>query len=145
VLRTMSAKRPPMLSAEERPPIPWLHEMYDDLMYRWVVKNRLMRNDEHGLELTYKGRTGGDVICGERTIRPGIPGAKGYSWRMDQSVDHEVVCTIVGEHREVPHVGVPADCADMTCRCAAYGCHHLVIVGFAMKPTADVSGQRGMR
>lgn len=119
----------------ERPRAPWLHELFgDDLKYRWLIRDRLMRNDEHGIELTYRGRRSDDVICGERTIRPGIPGFKGYSWRMDQSVPHEVVCTHVGDHGEIPHVGVPADCADMTCKCRSYGCVHLVIVGFAIKP-----------
>lgn len=149
--------RPPPLSEDERAkrrgihpvdrlaclparqaPRPWLHDLYGDaLMYRWLIKNRLMRNDDHGVELTYKTRTDADEICGARTIRPGIPDFKGYSWRMDQSVDHEVVCTAVGDHGEMPHVGVPADCADMTCQCFRYGCDHLVIVGFAVKPGAD--------
>lgn len=113
---------------------PWLHELYGDLMYRWLTKNVLMRDDEHGVEIRYRGRTSDDVICGARTIRRGIVGFKQvYSWRVDQSVDHEVVCNMVGDHGEVPHVGVPAECADMTCQCSNYGSYHLVMVGFAIK------------
>lgn len=116
---------------------PWLHELRgNDLMYRWLTKNILMRNDEHGIEIRYRYRKPDDVICGARTIRPGIPGCKGYSWRMDQSVDHEVVCNMVGDHGEAPHVGVPADCADMTCKCSQYGSYHLVMVEFAVRSEA---------
>lgn len=117
---------------------PWLHELYDNLMYRWLVKDRHMRDDKQGVEIRYRYRRNDDVICGARTIRPGIPDFKGYSWRMDQSVDHEVACTVAVDHAEMPHVGVPADCADMTCKCSEYGCHHLVIIGFAVKPESSL-------
>lgn len=118
----------------DRPARPWLHEIHGDpLLYRWLVKNRVMRNDEHGIEITYRARRDDDVVCGARTIRTGIPGFKGYSWRADQSIDHEVVCSVVGDHGETPHIGVPADCADMVCQCRAYGSYHLVIVGFARR------------
>lgn len=114
--------------------IPWLHELYKDSppLYIWVVKNKIMRDNKNGIELIYKDREDSDIICGERTTHPGIPNFKGYSWRLDQSVEHEVVCTIIGNHSETPHVGVPSDCADMKCKCKKYGCQHLVIVGIKL-------------
>lgn len=119
---------------------PWLHDLFGDLRYRWVIQNRVMRDDEHGVEITYLPRRDEHEICGARTVRPGIPGFSGYSWRADQSVDHEVVCTVVGDHAEAPHVGVPAECADMVCACPSFGCEHLVIVGFAIKPARHTAG-----
>lgn len=71
----MADKRPPRLSTDERekrrggmspidrlgPQRPWLHELYGDLMYRWLDKNRLMRNDDHAVEITYRARRTDDV------------------------------------------------------------------------------------
>ncbi len=39
---------------------------------------------------------------------------------------------MVGGHGEAPHVGVPAECADMTCNCSAFGSYHLVMIRFAI-------------
>jgi hypothetical protein len=117
----------------------WLHETYPNAIYRWWVTNKVMRCDENGVELTYRPRRPDDVICGARTIRPGIEGfTKRFHFRADQSVPHEVVCNFVGDHGEAPHVGVPAECADMECRCSSYGSYHLVMVGFAIRPERSV-------
>lgn len=123
---------------------PWLHETHGNPTYRWLVTNRLMRSDETGIEITYDWRRSDDVICGARTIRPGIPDfERRFPWRMDQSVDHEVVCTVRGDHGETPHIGAPADCGDMTCRCRDYGSYRLVVVGFAIKPPVSGDQQDG--
>jgi hypothetical protein len=112
----------------------WLHDAYPNAMYRWLRVNERMRCDENGVELTYRPRRPDDVICGERTIRPGIEGyTERFHFGTDQSIPHEVVCTFVGEHGEAPHVGVPAECADMECRCSSYGSYHLVMIGFTVR------------
>lgn len=112
--------------------IPWLHQLYDNPMYSWVVKNQVMFDPKNGIELRYKARTPEDVICGARTMRPPIIGFTDYPWRQDCSIEHEVVCTILGNHGESPHVGVPAECADMKCECSKHGSFHLVIVGISL-------------
>lgn len=102
---------------------PWIWEVvpnYHDSVYGWVVRNRVMHSDQSGVTIRYRPRTTFDVICGERTDHP------------DRGV--EVVCSIVGDHAEMPHVGVPAACADMTCSCAERGSYHLVIVGLSITP-----------
>lgn len=117
---------------------PWIWEMVPGYLtegtYRWVEYNRVIHNDATGVTITYRRRHPDHVICGARTMHPGFPNAKkDYPWRADQSVPHEAVCTIVGDHAEVPHVGVPADCADMICRCSDYGSFHLVIVSLTIR------------
>lgn len=115
----------------------WLHETHPGLWYRWVIPGQLLRNDEYGIEITYRPSRPGDVICGVRTIEPGIPGLTNYGG-MDLSVDHEVLCTFVGDHGEAPHIGVVVECL---CEdpvspdpCPQDGADHVVSIGFAIRP-----------
>ena len=114
---------------------PWLHELFDLTGgYRWITRNQLMRHDGTGVEISYRPRWPEDVICGAEIIKPGMPGATAPWWYpVDPSQDHDAVCTVVGEHDEIPHIGVPADCARQTCDCYRNGSYHLVIVGFAIR------------
>lgn len=111
---------------------PWIWEVIpgylDSEGYRWVIKNQVMRNDDTGVTIRYHPRRPGHVICGARTVCPGYPKSS-KDWRgVDYSQPYGVVCNIVGDHGELPHIGAPADCADMTCSCSKRGCFHLVIV-----------------
>ncbi len=116
------------------PRIPWIWEVipgYNEAKgYRWVTKNVVMHNDETGVTIRYHRRTPDHVICGARTVHPGYPNAQARDWKgRDYRQPYDVVCNIVGDHAEMPHVGVDAICADMACDCKNYGSFHLVIVG----------------
>lgn len=123
---------------------PWIWQLVpgylDSKGYRWVTKNVVMHNDDTGVTIRYRWRNAEeDVICGARTTCPGYPNNAAKDFRgIDYSQPYEVVCNIVGDHAEMPHIGVPAACADMTCDCKSYGSYHLVIVGMTIKkPTQN--------
>lgn len=110
----------------------WLHETHPALNYRYVVLNRLMRDDEYGIEISQRRATASDVICGARTIAPG------NSFGDDLSVPHEVVCIFAGDHGEAPHIGVSDVCVNLVkpgvCSVSGRPHFHLVIDGFAIRP-----------
>ena len=76
---------------------PWLHDMHGHLRYRWLQKNVRMRNDDTGIEITYRERRPDDSICGARSIKPGdTDGPPGPWWfPVDPREDYEVGCTVV--------------------------------------------------
>lgn len=120
-----------------RPDLPWLWEVVPGYFaskgYRWLQRNVVMRNDETGVTIRYRPRRPDDAICGARTIHPEHPAGVDCA---DPGHGQELVCTIPADwHAELPHVGVPAACADMTCTCRTV---HLVIVGVAItRPMAE--------
>lgn len=123
--------------------LPWIWEVVPGYLesegFRWIRKNVVMTDDSTGVTIRYRPRRKEDVICGARTLHPGYPNAKrGYTWRPDPRQPYEAACTILGDHAEVPHVGVPAECADMTCQCAMYGSYHLVITSLSIERPATV-------
>lgn len=117
---------------------PWIWQVIpgylDSAGYRWVTRNRVMHNDETGVTIRYRPRQQEDVICGARGVCPGFPRSHVDDGRgIDYTQPYDVVCNLVGDHGELPHVGAPAACADMTCRCKEFGSYHLVIVGVTIK------------
>lgn len=129
----------------ERPQV-WLHDLYPTgLQYRWLQKNVRMRCDEHGVEVGYRPRRDDDVICGATTLRPGDPTAAKPPWwyPVDPSKPYEVGCTILGEHADTPHIGVPLSCAEQTCDCWKNGSYHLVITGMTIGDAGAPSVTRG--
>ena len=124
---------------------PWIWEVVpgyrDTAGYRWVQKHVVLTNDETGVTIRYRPRLDDDDICGARTVCPGYPKSR-KDWRgVDYSQPYEVVCNVVGDHGEMPHVGGPADCVDMVCDCKARGCYHLVLVSVSIaRPRVSQTG-----
>jgi hypothetical protein len=134
-------------------PVVWLHDLFGPITYRWLQKNVLMRNDEHGIEITYRYRKPTDVICGATTTKPGDPEGRPPPWwfPVDTREPYDVGCTIVGDHRDAPHIGVPLGCALQTCDCSKNGSYHMVITAVAIgkptpeheRPSSSLSGRGG--
>lgn len=125
-------------------PVVWLHDLYPTgLAYRWVQKNAHMRCDEHDVEVFYRARHDDDTICGATTTRPGDPTAPKPPWwyPVDPTKPYEVGCTIIGDHRDSPHIGVPLACAEQTCDCWKNGSYHLVITRLTIGGRPAASGR----
>lgn len=114
---------------------PWIWELvphYEKVTYHWLVKNRVMESDDLSMVIKYRDRTPADVICGERTFHA-----------RDGENEKELVCTVIGDHGEMPHIGVDAECADMTCEHWRQGRRHIVITGFSIRVAAGSTAPPG--